>query len=87
MGSLYNLQNAQGGFCGCFPRRSVFLAVDRFMMSVVLSPSERGKPGVLDQLMAWGAPRSSKMSTSVCLGLENTHQGWTGLACSKDFTF
>lgn len=54
-------------------------------MSVVLSPSERGSPRVLDQLMAWGAPGSSQMRTSVCLGLENTHQGWTGLACPKDF--
>lgn len=55
------------------------------MVSVVLSPSEGGQPGLLDQLMAWGAPRSGQMGTSVCWGLENTHQGWAGLACPKDF--
>lgn len=67
-----HLQESQGAFCGCFPRYSVVLAVDRFMVFVVL-----GNPRVLDQLMAWGAPRSSQINISVCLGLENAHQGWT----------
>ena len=86
------LEKPKGDFFVCFPRRSALLAVDSswsfqplhgFVVSVVLSPTELGNTRVLDQLTAEGTPRSSITNTSLCLGLENNDQGWTGLALSQ----